>query len=77
MTSAIDKILGGGDKVPEAQPAAPRTKEVEIRANEFDSREQLLGQRATAAGATRSDNEADLLGFSVPKKKSAARSILG
>jgi hypothetical protein len=71
----------GGDK-PRAQPLPSfvtaggdimknRPQDVETRANQ-------LKQQATAAGAERTDNEADLLGNVRPaKKRSAAQSLLG
>ena len=78
MTSAIGKILGGGDSKDAPAPApAPVDKKVEERAGDFAAREQSLGQKAAAAGAQRSDNDADLLGYTLPKKRSAGREILG
>jgi hypothetical protein len=69
----------------EAAPAAaapaedPGNKDVETRVQttQFKAREQLLSSRAAAAGVTRSDNEADLLGYKVPKAKRASRTLLG
>lgn len=82
MTSAIDKILGGGDSKPAptpepAKPAGPANPKIEARATDFETREASVNQRATNAGATRSDNDADVLGYALPRKRSAGRAILG
>lgn len=49
------------------------------RSTDIETRRQNRGRAAAAAGATRSDNEVDLLGYtpSGPKRKSASRQILG
>ena len=85
----ISAIFGGKDKnepastpapAPAEVPAAsvePTNPKIEDRADDFAAREQTLGQRASTAGATRSENDADLLGFVAPKKRSASRAILG
>lgn len=63
---------------PVAAPAAgPQNPDIQARSADFARREQQIGQRAVAAGVTRSDNEADLLGYQTPKRKSASRMILG
>jgi hypothetical protein len=81
VIAAFGGIFGGGDKKKEAPapaeaPAALEPK-IEARADDFANREQTLGQRASTAGAQRSDNYADLLGYVMPKKRSASRAILG
>jgi len=88
----IGDAIGGlfGDKkddskpadtpAPAAEPAVsvePKNEKIEARADEFATREQALGQRASTAGAQRSENDADLLGYVTPKKRSASRAILG
>jgi hypothetical protein len=87
LIGGASSIIGGlsGDK-PEApakpegelaKPGGPKNEEIEARSSELKTREQALGKRAAAAGATRSDNDADVLGFSGPKRRAASRSILG
>lgn len=46
---------------------------------QFATRDQVASTRAAAAGAQRSDNEADLLGYTTTpvKKRSASRMLLG
>ena len=56
---------------------APRDERIVNRAQAFETRAQAITQQARAAGATRTDNDADLLGFTVPKRKGAARAVLG
>lgn len=46
-------------------------------ANTFAVRESMNVQRAAAAGAKKTANDVDLLGYVAPKKRSAARAILG
>lgn len=58
-----------------AEPSAPKIKE--RAATEFATRESMVQRRAVAAGAQRSDNEADLLGYSPTKRKAASRALLG
>lgn len=60
-----------------ASELAPKNERIEGRAAQFETRKQALGQRAAAAGATRSDNDADVLGYAAPRRRSAARAILG
>jgi len=74
MTKVVSGLFGGGGEKP--PPPAPAPK-VEARTEAFALREQSLTQRAAAAGATRTDNEADLLGYTLPRKRSAGRAILG
>ncbi len=67
-------------KVVPAEPVAtvgPTNPDVEARADDFKTREENINQRASAAGATRSGNDADVLGYSLPRKRSAGRAILG
>lgn len=66
----------GGEGAAAAE-LAPKNERIENRAQAFETRAQKMGAQARAAGATRTDNEADLLGFTVPKRKGAARAILG
>jgi hypothetical protein len=80
VKAVVGGIFGGGDKPQAAQPApapAPVPSPPAERSKDFDLREQSLGQRASAAGAVRSDNEADLLGYTPPRKRSVSREILG
>lgn len=82
MTSAIDKLFGGGDSKPAPTPEpkkadGPANPKIEARATDFETREQVANQRAANAGATRSDNDADVLGYALPRKRSAGRAILG
>ena len=70
------------DLAPNAPGAAaaelgPSNARIENRARAFETRAQAITQQARAAGATRTDNDADLLGFTVPKRKGAARAVLG
>lgn len=54
--------------------------ELQKRATEqFATREASVALQARAAGATRSDNDADLLGYAGPKKRSseARKRLLG
>ena len=62
-----------------AAPAAAASASASALGNSADAaeREQSDGQRASAAGPQRSDNEADVLGYARPKKRSASRAILG
>lgn len=55
----------------------PNDKSIEARAGQFETREQRISGQARAAGTTRSENDADLLGYSVPRRKGQARTILG
>ena len=75
MTKAIGGLFGGGESKPAPTPA-PQVK-AEARTEDFALREQSIGQRAAGAGATRTDNEADLLGYTLPRRRSAGRAILG
>lgn len=80
MSNAIGKILGGSDKSPDPvppPPPAPKNEAIEARGTDFATRERALDQRASAAGAQRSDNDADVLGYALPRKRSAGREILG
>ena len=96
MTSAINKIFGGGNDSPAPAPApepkaevkevkevkevpaaGPTNEKINDRTDDLATREQSLGQRASGAGATRSDNDADVLGYVLPRKRSAGRAILG
>lgn len=70
-------LSAGGDKPKKDSEAAPANPAIEARGTDFAARERTIDQRASAAGATRSDNDADLLGYVLPKKRSAGREILG
>jgi len=75
VTKAVSGLFGGGgDKPP---PAPVVTAKAEARTEDFALREQAIGQRAAGAGATRTDNDADLLGYTLPRRRSAGRAILG
>lgn len=65
---------GGEDTPAELAPRSPR---IEARTEEFETRAQKLGRQAAAGGATRSGNDADMLGYVTPKRKGAARRTLG
>ena len=58
-----------------AEPSDPKIKE--RATGEFATREAMAQRQAVAAGAQRSENEADLLGYSPPKRRGAARALLG
>lgn len=83
MTGAVRSIFGGSEGAPAqaakaiAPEAGPANPTIEARTGDVALREQSLGQRAAAAGATRSGNDADLLGYALPKKRTASRTILG
>ena len=56
----------------------PVDPEIEKRVTEqFATRAQSIQRAAAAAGAQRSDNEADLLGYTAPKRRAASRTLLG
>lgn len=75
MTKAIGGLFGGGGS--EKPAPAPAPVKEQARTEDFALREQSMGQRAAGAGATRTDNEADLLGYTLPRRRSAGRAILG
>ena len=92
MSSALDKIFGGKDSPPPAAPAAavapapepakekpagPANPDIEARTTDFATREGSINQRAANAGAMRGGNDADVLGYVMPRKRSAGRAILG
>lgn len=58
-------------------PAGSKNADIEARAEDFATREGSLNQRAASAGAVRSGNDADVLGYVMPRKRSAGRAILG
>lgn len=63
-----------------AGPAAPAsgTPRIVARGRDFETRAQVLGEQARSAGATRTENEADLLGFVLPRRRvGQARALLG
>jgi hypothetical protein len=62
-------------RMPEPTYFGPRY--VERRAEDFETREQALGQQARAAGATRLENDADLLGYVLPRRKGVQRTLGG
>jgi hypothetical protein len=74
------KLIGG--LIPDApSPAGLPSRgdpAVANRTAEFATREASVKRQAAAAGAQRSENDADLLGYTAPRRKSAAtRSLLG
>lgn len=76
LYSAFDK-----PKTPDAAAVpskGPSDAAVAQRAGvQMATRGDELQRQAQAAGATRSDNDADLLGYNTPKKKAASRMLLG
>lgn len=58
-----------------AQAAAPSDPIQKRAAEQFKTRDQSVQQRAAAAGAVRSENDADLLGSA--KKRRDVRRVLG
>jgi hypothetical protein len=68
---------GGATGGAAAAELAPKDERIANRAQAFETRAQKMGSQARAAGATRTDHDADLLGFTVPKRKGAARAVLG
>ncbi len=75
----IGAMLHGGDKKEADKPAeAPAAAPaIEARSPDFEVRKQDIGQRAASAGAARSENDADLLGYTPPRKRNVSREILG
>ncbi len=83
-TAAADAAAASktGAAATELAPASTKAAAVdesktEPAANSFAVRQSMNIQRAAAAGATKTANDADLLGYVAPKKKSASRAILG
>jgi hypothetical protein len=65
---------------PEALPVrgGPADPEIQKRATvDFATRDAMVQRQAAAAGAVRSENDADLLGTVGTKKRGAARKVLG
>lgn len=80
MSSAIGKLLGGGSKSPEAPaPEKPKVPEANVPAGDDAAPVGAPERRqaAVGAGTSRSDNEADLLGYTKPKRRAVARELLG
>lgn len=51
---------------------------VAARGHDFETRKQAVKEQARAAGAARTDNDADLLGYSPRRKRAGqARAMLG
>lgn len=71
----LDKRVNNDPPSPSAGTGAGQTSREE--AIQFKTRKQNLERSASAAGARRSDNDADLLGFTTPARKGAARKVLG
>jgi len=68
-----DQKAAAAQIIPTVQTATPAT-----RARDMETREAKLLQRARAGGATRTENEADLLGYTPGvKRKTASRTLLG
>ena len=75
-----DALQGKGIQLPQPVPVTvPTPENLQARTQDFATREQDLTRRAAAAGALRSGNEADLLGYASPQAKrvGAARVLLG
>ncbi len=67
--------LPGPDSLPVRGDVDP---EIAQRASEqFATREQTIKRASVAAGATRSANDADVLGYAGVKPRAAARVLLG
>lgn len=66
--------LGLGDGKPDDSPGDER---IESRTRDFAVRQQSMSRSARAAGVTRSDNQADLLGYVTPRRRSESRRMLG
>ena len=63
-------------KIPEmSMPGTEPAPESATRG--FEVRKSLLAKQADAAGSTRSENEADILGYAPSKKRSVSRTLLG
>ena len=89
MSGSNDRQLAGLDDGPlnpnnlKKEPLPQRganDPEIEKRATEqFATRDALMQRQASAAGATRSENDADLLGYASPRKRSgvARKRLLG
>lgn len=78
----VTKSLFKQPKMPDPgelpQRGAPADPAIQKRASEqMATREQTLQRQAGAAGALRSENDADVLGFSGAKKRAASRTLLG
>lgn len=77
---AAKGILGWGREPDEGQkgpPKPPGSPPGPDPTEQFSTRAQDLAHRAAGAGARRSDNDADLLGFTRTATRGAARKILG
>lgn len=73
----IPDLASAAAPVPDRN-APPADPEIAKRVSEqFATREQDVQRKASAAGALRSENDADLLGYAAPKKRSASRALLG
>lgn len=81
ILSPVTNLVSGGSKpspaaVPSYTTAGGDT--VANRSQDVGTRENLLQQQASAAGAERTDNQADLLGnVRPPKKRAAAQALMG
>lgn len=73
--AAFDDALLATTIVPTATEELPMSMGDSTR--DFAVRAQQAGQRAAAAGVTRTDNEADKLGYTRPTRRRSARSMLG
>lgn len=82
---ALGGVFGGGDDGA-GEPAsgadivagvASDPRIAERATKDFAAREAVIKSQARAAGVTRSGNEADLLGYTAPKRRTARRTLLG
>lgn len=66
-------------EAPRDVPEKPLDSRIEGRARQFDTLSQTIAQRAAAAGAVRTGNEADMLGINQPRRRrnAASRALLG
>lgn len=86
----ISSLIGAGvksvskgihSKTPDAAQGlptrgGPADPEIAKRVTEqFATREQAVQRAAVAAGAQRSESDADLLGYTTPKRRSARRTL--
>lgn len=74
-----DAKSGGGGGGGDAAPAASDTRRTdEELSSQVATRDAILTSQARAAGAVRTENEADLLGSGPPtKRRAASRRLLG
>lgn len=80
VDKAAENVFGN-DKAASgyAKTAVPAAGTIAERASSLSLREEAVRQEARGAGAMRSDNDADLLGYlgTSPKRRAASRLLLG